>query len=625
MEKLRMQTAGKVDKNIGIIAEFFPACVTETLIDGKLTQVVDFDLLKTELSNLTVEGDDERFQFTWADKRKSVLLANAPISKTLRPCRTDSVNFDTTQNLYIEGDNLDVLKLLQETYMGKVKVMYIDPPYNTGKDSFLYDDDRSITEGEFIERSGLVDEQGHRLHGREYRENNESNGRFHTDWLNMMYPRLKLAKELLTDDGVIFISMDESEVDNLLKICNEIFGRRNFIGQFIWENRTTPNDPSKLFAPVHEFVLIYAKDADSAMFAGVHKDTSHYTNPDNDPSGAWIKDNPSAASGSVKDRFAIVNPHTGEEYFPPKGRFWAFSQKRVAEWTASGKLWFPQEKGKNFVLKKYLTDLKSDRKPIPSIITSILTMHGTKEMAELFPDDDRVFKYPKPTKLLKTILAQVVSEGDIVMDFFSGSAPTADAVMQLNAEQGLNLRFILVQLNEECSEDSEAFNAGYENICEVGKERIRRAGKRVAELSRMTAPNTDIGFRVLRLDSSNMKPVFYNPDAIGQDLIAQLESNIKDDRTAEDLLFQVMLDMGIELSSDIKVENIGGKTVYTVGGDNLVCCFDTGITKEVVTAIAKRKPLYAIFRDSGFERDDTLVSFDQIFETYSPTTERRVL
>ncbi|MCL2630944.1 MAG: site-specific DNA-methyltransferase [Firmicutes bacterium] len=627
MDKLKIQSPNLVNENIEKIAQLFPSCVTECIEDGKPTKKVDFDLLRQELSGVLVEGKEERYSIDWAGKRQAILTANSPIAKTLRPARAESVNFGTTENLYIEGDNLDVLKLIRHTYLGKVKTIYIDPPYNTGND-FIYNDDFSVSTDEHLRESNKVDDQGLRLVA-----NKDTSGRFHTGWLNMMYPRLKLAKDLLQDDGLIFMSMDESEIDNLLKISNEIFGRENFVGQFIWKNRTTPNDSKIFFAPVHEFIVIYAKDMQQAMFRGTGKDLSGYTNPDNDPNGAWAKDNPSAASGTEKDgRFPIVNPYTGEEYFPPKGRFWAFSQRRVAEWTASGKLVFPKEKGKNFIIKKYVSELKSNRKPIPSVIEEILTMHGTKEMAGLFPNDDRVFKYPKPTKLIKIILEQVTQGNDIIMDFFSGSAPTAQAVMQLNAEDGGSRRFIMVQLPEIAGEDSEAFKAGYKNICEIGKERIRRAGKKIAEETRITAPNLDTGFRVLKLADSNMREVFYNPNAYNQSMLLGLDTSIKEDRTEEDILFQVMLDKGISLSSKIeKRTTINGQQTYFIVGStgfgiiDLVCCLDKKINTNAVKEIAKLNAECVVFLDSGMESDAARTNVQQVFDTYSPKTKVEVL
>lgn len=619
MDKLKMQSGNLVQDNVDRISKLFPQCVSEGKDEkGNVIKLVDFDLLKQELSSDIVEGGDERYTLNWAGKKQAILTANAPINATLRPNKDGSINFEDTKNLYIESDNLDALKLLRETYLKKIKMIYIDPPYNTGND-FVYEDDFAVSVVDYLKDSKSYDEQGNKLF-----QNNDSNGRFHSDWLSMMYSRLKLAKDFLTDDGIIFISIDENEVDNLKKICDEIFGESSHIGNFIWENRTTPNDADNMFAMTNEYIVMYAKNNSSLMFKGIEKSLDNYKNPDNDPNGPWIRDNPSAASGNPdKDRFIITNPYTGEEYLPPKGRFWGFSQKRVEEWTKSGKLVFSKEKGKGLVLKKYLSELKNMNQPLGSIIQGILTMHGTKEMKELFPDDDRVFKYPKPTELIKFFIDQVNDKDMIIMDFFSGSATTAHAVMRMNAEDGGNRRFILVQVPEVCAEGSEAQRAGYKTICEIGKERIRRAGNKVLKEN----PNAkiDIGFRDLKLDSSNMKDVYYNPAEVSQDLLSKFEDNIKEDRTTEDLLFQVMLDMGVDLSSDIKVDNKLGKKIYNVNDGNLVCCFDKNLSSEVVTEIAKMQPLYAVFRDSSMISDSMNVNLEQIFETYSPTTKRKVL
>jgi len=614
MQKLKMQTPNKINENVERIATLFPNCVTESIDkDGNSTKVVDFDLLKQELSDFAVEGQEERYQFTWADKKKSILLANSPISKTLRPCREESVNFDTTKNLYIEGDNLDVLKLLQETYLGKVKMIYIDPPYNTGND-FVYEDDFAISTEEYFERSGASDDEGNRLF-----QNNDSNGRFHTDWLNMIYPRLKLARDLLTDDGVIFISIDDNEMHNLRKICDDVFGASNFIASIIWKRKRGRDNSARWFSKAHEYLLLFAKSKDyfNTNFLELDNETKQaYKNIDNDPRGEWrmLACWARGTQGGVSYDFTTK---TGQFF---SKRLWLFSKINLEKLDQEDKLVI---RGDNIYRKMFITE---NRGKIPETLWDNVSnaANAADEIKRLF-DGNIVFDTSKPIPYIIEMLKVVSNKNSLVLDFFSGAATTAHAVMQLNAEDGGNRKFIMVQLPEETPEDSEAQKAGYKTICEIGKERIRRAGKKIADENKLTAPNLDIGFRVLKIDSSNMKPVFYNPQAISQNLLSNTESNIKEDRTPEDLLFQVMLDMGVDLASPIIVEQIGNKKGFVVGDNNLICCFDKDVTKEAVTEIAKRKPLYAVFRDNGFERDDVMISFDQIFETYSPATTRRVI
>jgi len=608
MTKLKMQTPNKISENVERLAALFPNCVTENIDkDGISTKVVDFDLLKQELSDFAVEGQEERYQFTWADKKKSILLANSPISKTLRPCREESVNFDTTKNLYIEGDNLDVLKLLQETYLGKVKMIYIDPPYNTGND-FVYEDDFAISAEEYFERSGASDDEGNRLF-----QNNDSNGRFHTDWLNMIYPRLKLARDLLTDDGVIFISIDDNEQANLKKVCDEVFGAGNFVASFI-DIRSEGGGLAKQAVIGHDYILIYAKNKSEFTPLGKPKEIR----------GKIVEIN--------GEEFWIETDWLRKEF----GKYGTCPYEEIVKWYGdkkkieidkglADKIYILMPKDGQHIVGRY-RKVSDDTSKFYTIIKH-LNKNGIEDMEKL--NLQEYFDFPKPVSLLKELILgatiKTKNKGDIILDFFSGSATTAHAVMQLNAEDGGNRKFIMVQLPEETPEDSEAQKAGYKTICEIGKERIRRAGKKIAEENKQTAPNLDIGFRVLKIDSSNMKPVFYNPQAISQNLLSNTEINIKEDRIPEDLLFQIMLDMGVDLASPITVEQVGNKKGFVVGDNNLICCFDKDVTKEAVTEIAKRKPLYAVFRDNGFERDDVMISFDQIFETYSPATERRVI
>lgn len=650
MDKLQMQSKNLVNENIEKIQNLFPNCITEALDDeGKLTKLVDFDMLKQELSYVIVDGDKERYTMTWPDKKQSILTANAPIAKTLRPCTNESVDFDSTQNLYIEGDNLDVLKLLRETYLGKIKMIYIDPPYNTGSD-LVYNDDFSSTSEEYFQKSNQVDEQGNRLV-----INNESNGRFHTDWLNMIYPRLKLAKDLLTNDGMILISIDDNEESNLKKICDEIFGEVNYIGDLIRKTKSQTNDSKTGLNYQHEFVLIYARDINCASLKGEPKDTSNYKNPDNDPNGPWIVDNPSARSGSENARFEIVNPYTGTVDVPPQGRYWAFAKATFERWVQSGKVVFRKEVKngeRGFIVKKYLSELRSENNLVDSLFgtdNTYMNQVATKEVNELFNDIGENFSYPKPVSFIYKLVKYTTNKNDIVLDFFSGSATTAQAVMRMNAEDGGTRKFIMIQIPEETNNDK------YPTICEIGKERIRRAGKQIKEAWMAThnlvgnvakfstqeefindtnkiqnkilenISGLDVGFRDLKLDSSCMKDVYYSPNKLNQDLLSQLEDNIKEDRTAEDLLFQVMLDMGVILSSEIKTIDIQGKKVFNVNDGDLVCCFDKDLNDDVVTAIAKMQPLYAVFRDASMSTDSVAVNFDQIFETYSPTTIRKII
>ena len=642
MDKLKMHSVNKVDENIKKIAELFPNTLTEVIKgyrdDGTpiIEHAIDFDVLRQELSDIIVEGPEERYQFTWPDKKKSILLANAPIAKTLRPCREESVDFDTTENLYIEGDNLDALKLLQETYLGKVKMIYIDPPYNTGND-FVYEDDFVQSADEYLENSGQFDEDGNRLV-----QNTESNGRFHTDWLNMMYPRLKLAKDLLSDDGVIFISIDDNEVENLKKICNEVFGEKNFLVNCIWISGRTA---AAHFTNSHEYIIGYAKNINMLPLFKYHGD-------DQLISDRTIK-RPSAKNPiSSIDFPAGIDFECEDKVFPSqfgdkepviveKGIFecenkklkypvtlkaaWAMKDM-IIKWLNGEEVY--DQKGqriKRFFFKSNgVLQYEKEKGTVHpnSVIDDITTKNGTNELVGLFEAD--VFTFPKPTKLVQ-YFSSVLSKEDIILDFFSGSATTAHAVMQLNAEDGGNRKFIMVQLPEPCDENSEAYKAGYKTIAEIGKERIRRAGKKILEEHPEAAGKLDIGFRVLKVDSSNMQDVYYRPDEYTQDLLFSLTDNIKPDRTPEDLLFQVMLDLGVLLSSKIEEMVIGGKKVFSVADGYLMACFDNDVTDEVVREIAKKQPYYAVFRDSGMASDSVATNFEQIFETYSPSTIRKVL
>ena len=564
MEKLNMQTTNVVDENIKKIGELFPNCLTETLDEnGRPQMAIDFDQLRQELSKNIVEGPEERYQFTWPDKRNAIRLANAPTTDTLRPCREESVDFDNTQNLYIEGDNLEVLKLLRQNYLGKVKMIYIDPPYNTGND-FVYNDDFAQAAGEYVHNSGQEDEEGNRLVA-----NTESNGRFHTDWLNMIYPRLKVAKDLLSDDGVIFISIDDNEMRNLKLLCDEIFGEQNFLSCFIWEKRTS-RENRKVFSVNHDYILAFARHRISfEVYRGslpyTEEIKKRYNNPDNDPRGVWqsVALTVQGGHGTKNQFYKIITP-SGRVVDTPSGLCWRYTEKRLKELIDDGRIYFGADGNNVPRLKVFLSEMEQGITPHTLWKSDEVGTNDSakRELLALF-DGKSTFDTPKPVSLLKRFLEIANKEVDyFVLDFFSGSSTTAHAVMQLNAEDGGNRKFIMVQLPEVTDENSEAYKAGYKNICEIGKERIRRAGKKIKEDSPLTTQNLDTGFRVLKLDSSNMNDVFYTPEAFTErDLF---EDNIKGDRSDEDLLFQTMIELGIELSAKIVKKSIAGKTVWSV-------------------------------------------------------------
>ena len=622
MDKLKMHTPNKADENFAALAKLFPNAVTETIdpTTGEVVRAIDKDVLMQEINTRVVDGKEERYQFTWPDKKKAVLAANSPINATLRPCREESVDFDTTENLYIEGDNLDVLKLLQETYLGRVKMIYIDPPYNTGND-FVYNDDFAESAEDYLDRSGQYDEDGNRLV-----QNTESNGRFHTDWLNMIYPRLKLAKSLLTEDGVIFISIDDNEVDNLRKISDEIFLGSNFIAQIIWERAYAPINLKKHFSTSHDYIIVYANNIALPVCNGLPRGTEQnkdYKNPDNDPRGPWKAGNPSVGPAVEKNIYEIISP-SGRKMLPPSGRSWLYSKERFNELLSDNRIYWGSDGNSIWAPKMFLSEVKQGVTPMTIWKYSEVghSQDATKQLKELF-DGKAFFDYPKSVELIKRCI-QLYSENDsIILDFFSGSATTAHAVMQLNAEDGGHRKFIMVQLPEPCDEKSEAYKAGYKNICEIGKERIRRAAKKIAE--EHPGVEFDGGFRVLKLDTSNMQEVYYTPAEFTQATLDGVADNIKPDRTPMDLLFQVMLDLGVLLSSKIEEKIICGKTVFNVEDNYLIACFDENITDEVITAIAKQKPYYFVMRDSSMADDSVATNFEQIFATYSPDTVRKVL
>lgn len=627
MERLKMHTPDLADENFAKLAALFPNAVTETKDEnGNVVRAIDADVLRQEISATVVEGSQERYQFTWPDKKKSVVLANQPIAKTLRLDREKSVGRDgtpgsiDTENIYIEGDNLDALKLLQETYLGKVKMIYIDPPYNTGND-FIYEDDFSQDADEYLGNSGQFDEEGNRLV-----QNTESNGRFHTDWLNMLYPRLRLAKDLLTDDGVIFISIDDNEYSHLKDICDEIFGNQSYLATFVWKRRASSQmDKSKCSAD-HEYILAYKGKCFDAL-RGIDKDFKGYSNPDNDPRGPWTTgDLTVGMTGDMRPNqyYDLVDPKTGKIYKPNYNRVWSYIPESMNQLIAENRIVFPEDTSKRPMKKRFASELDSRTNPESTWLDKVgMNTEGTKQMYELF--GKAFFSYTKPVSLIKELVLQVVNKDDIVFDFFSGSATTAHAVMQLNAEDGGHRKFIMVQLPEQTDAKSEAYKAGYKTICEIGEERIRRAGKKIKEESPLTTADLDIGFRVFKVDSSNMEDVYYRPVDYNQRQLEMFADNIKPDRTPEDLLFQVMLDLGILLSSDIQETEIAGKKVFSVAGGYLIACFDAEVTEETVKAIAQKQPVYAVFRDSSMASDSVATNFEQIFETYSPRTQRKVL
>ena len=657
MENLKMHSLDGVQRNIELIGKLFPNAITEVKRDGKVEHAIDFDVLRQELSDSIVEGREERYQFTWPDKKKAMLAANAPITATLRPVVADSVGKDGTpggfdsENLYIEGDNLEVLKLLQETYLGKVKMIYIDPPYNTGND-FVYEDDFAQRTEDYMGNSGQYDEEGNRMV-----TNTESNGRFHTDWLNMIYPRLKLAKDLLAEDGVIFISIDDNEIENSLKVCSEVFGKENYLACFPRVTKKA-GKTTEAIARNHDYLLSYAKSSAVKLYLPSHTDDGFKFSDEFIDTRGKYKLNQTLDYDSLQYSASLDYPITvkGKTFYPgqsyekylerQKGNHaradwaWRWSKELfefglkngfivIKDYESHSRIYTKTyqnckivKKGNGFQLE-YMERTKAIS-TLEFIENEYSNDNSKKNITQVF--DAAVFDYSKPVELLKTITSYATSTSDVVLDFFSGSATTAHAVMKLNAEDGGHRKFIMVQLPEKTDEKSEAYKAGYKNICEIGKERIRRAGRKIKEDAGLTAPaDLDIGFRCLRLDESNMKPVYYTPEETQQQDMFSLVDNVKSDRTPEDLLFQVILDLGVLLSSPIEVKEIAGKKVFNVADGFLLACFDHDVTEETVKAIAQMKPYYAVFRDSSMANDSVATNFDQIFETYSPETVRKVL
>ena len=657
METLKMHSLDGVQRNIELIGKLFPNAITEVKRNGKVEHAIDFDVLRQEFSGSIVEGREERYQFTWPDKKKAMLAANAPITATLRPVVADSVGKDGTpggfdsENLYIEGDNLEVLKLLQETYLGKVKMIYIDPPYNTGND-FVYEDDFAQSAADYMDNSGQYDEEGNRLV-----TNTESNGRFHTDWLNMIYPRLKLAKDLLAEDGVIFISIDDNEIENSLKVCSEVFGKGNYLACFPRVTKKA-GKTTEAIARNHDYLLSYAKSSAVKLYLPSHTDDGFKFSDEFIDTRGKYKLNQTLDYDSLQYSASLDYPITvkGKTFYPgqsyekylerQKGNHaradwaWRWSKELfefglkngfivIKDYESHSRIYTKTyqnckivKKGNGFQLE-YMERTKAIS-TLEFIENEYSNDNSKKNITQVF--DAAVFDYSKPVELLKTITSYATSTSDVVLDFFSGSATTAHAVMKLNAEDGGYRKFIMVQLPEKTDEKSEAYKAGYKNICEIGKERIRRAGRKIKEDAGLTAPaDLDIGFRCLRLDESNMKPVYYTPEETQQQDLFSLVDNVKSDRTPEDLLFQVMLDLGVLLSSPIEATEIAGKKVFNVANGFLLACFDHDVTDETVKAIAQMKPYYAVFRDSSMANDSVATNFDQIFETYSPDTVRKVL
>ena len=622
MDKLRMESPDMTAQNIDRIAALFPNCITEMLDEEHSTpekkvykRAVNFELLKQMLSPDVVDGD-EAYEFTWVGKKAAIVEANKPIRKTLRPCVAESKDWDTTENLYIEGDNLEVLKLLQESYLGKVKMIYIDPPYNTGND-FIYADDFMRSQEEENEQMGMYDEEENRLF-----KNTDTNGKFHSDWCSMIYSRLLLARNLLTDDGVIFISIDDNEQENLKKCCDEVFGGQNFVAQLVWERAYAPKNDARFISNSHDYVLMYARNLSNFVIGRLPRTeeaNARYQNPDNDPRGVWKPSDLSVKTYNAACDYPITTP-SGRVIEPPAGRCWSLSKNAFLERLQDNRIYFGADGNSVPCMKRFLTELKYDGMAPTSIMFYKDVGHsqeGAKEVTKLL--DAGAFDGPKPVRLLTRLLTLAnLKDDSIVLDFFSGSATTAHAVMQMNADKGSHIKYAMVQLPEVCDEEGTAYKAGFSTICEIGKERIRRAGDKIKSESPMTTQDLDIGFRVLKLDDTNMKDVYYAPDDYDQGMLAALESNIKDDRTDLDLLFGCLIDWGLPLSLPYKSEKIDGCTVHTYNDGDLIACFDANIPESVVKEIAQRRPLRAVFRDSGFASSPEKINVFEIFKLYMP-------
>lgn len=616
MEKMKMESIDLTTQNIEKIGELFPNCITETIDEnGKPKKAINFEILKQMLSDDVIDGD-EAYEFTWVGKKEAILEANKSIRKTLRPCLEESVDWNSTENLYIEGDNLEVLKLLQESYLNKVKMIYIDPPYNTGSD-FIYNDDFKINPSQYAEEIGQYNDEGDRLF-----KNTEGNGRFHSDWCSMMYSRLLVARNLLSDDGVIFISIDENEQHNLSKICNEIFGESNNVGEIVRKTKSMTADKSSGFNLQHEMLMIYAKNKNNLVLRGEPKSYSNYSNVDNDPNGEWCSGDPSAKSGGPSTYFEIENPYTHRVDLPPLGRYWAFSKSTLERYIQEGKIKFKidyREGERGFIFKRYKKDATSLYEPVHSLFAidnQYMNQNATIEVKKIFGAD--VFSYPKPTSFVRKLVEYATNQDSIILDFFSGSATTAQAVLEQNAIDGGKRKFIMVQLQELVEESKDAFAKGYETICDIGRGRINLSSK---ELNLFV----DNGYRTFKLDDSNMNDVYYAPLDYSQGFLSQLESNIKPDRTDLDLLFGCLLEWGLPLSLPYSSEEIDGCTVHDYNDGDLIACFDENVPDSVVKAIAKKKPLRAVFRDSSFSDSPSKINVGEIFKLLAPDTRVKVI
>ncbi|WP_312820751.1 site-specific DNA-methyltransferase [Brevundimonas sp.] len=626
MDKLKMHSPDLSQDNIAKIRALFPGCVTEARDEatGAVRLAVDFDQLRQDLSDHIVEGPQERYRLDWPGKREALALANAPIAKTLRPCREESVDFDTTKNLFIEGDNLEALKLLQENYLGKVNMIYIDPPYNTGKD-FVYEDDFAESSADFLERTNQKDENGNRLVA-----NTAANGRFHSDWLSMMYARLHLARNLLRNDGAIFISIDDGEQANLKRLCDEIFGSENFVNTVVWEKRYSPQNAVKWFSESHDFILVYAREKMNwypNLLERTDEMNARYRNLDNDPRGVWKPADATAQAGhGTKSQFYELTAPNGKKHTLPNGRCWLYTEEVFKKMVADNRIWFGADGNNVPAVKRFLSEVKQGTacQTIWKYNEVGHNQEGKKEINKLFPEAS-VFDTPKPVRLLKRALHLAADKDAIVLDFFAGSATTTHAAFQMNAEDGGNRSVISVQIPEPTDEDSAALQAGYQNIAEISKERIRRAGKQILEGECHPDWNRDVGFRVLKVDTSNMKDVYYRPDELQQADLPGVVDNVKDGRTAEDLLFQVMVDWGVDLTLPIRRDTVQGKTVFFVDDNALVACFDRGINEDLVKELAGHEPLRVVFRDNGFVSDAVKINVIQIFRQLSPSTEVKAI
>ncbi|MEV4902518.1 site-specific DNA-methyltransferase [Citricoccus sp. NPDC055426] len=620
---MRMTSPDLTDANITKLAELFPSVVTEATDEGgNPKRAIDFDLLRQELSDHVIEGPQERYQLDWPGKRAAALAANTPITKTLRPVREESVDFDTTKNLFVEGDNLEVLKLMQESFLGKVKLIFIDPPYNTGSDRFVYDDDFSEEAEDYLRRSGQTNQLGERV-----RSNVDSSGRFHSDWLSMMYPRLKLARNLLSDEGSIFVSIGDAEAAALKHLLDEVFGAQNFVATVVWQKVYSPMNSATQFASVHDYIHVYARNAaswTSNLLPRTADQDAAYKNPDNDSRGRWKAVDATAAGGHAtpSQYYELVTP-AGNRFTPPPGRAWLYTEPRFQEMVADDRVWFGADGQGRPAIKRFLTEVKQGR-VAQTFWPYNEVGHNQEAKKELlarvkFNDGDTVFDTPKPTKLIRRMLALATSKDseDIVLDFFAGSGTTADAVLQQNAEDGGQRRFVLVQLHD----DGDGRKKG---IPVVARERIKNAGMAVTSAG-LSAQSLDVGFRTLRVDTTNFIDTSDTADALGQrDLLDAIES-VKPGRSGEDLLFQVLLDWGLDLTEEIAVESLAGHKIFSVADDALIACFTDDVTDAVVKAIAKRRPLRAVFLDSGFSSDSARINAEQIFREVSPETEVRTM